>query len=179
MAPAPSGDRFAGRFGQGRLYELLFELLHRLTVERAPVLLVLEDLHWADRSSCELLAFLARNLHAERLAVAATYRTDELAGEHPLRRLVPELARRPTVLRVELRPLSAGDVGRQLEAITGHPVPAKLAERLHTRAGGNPFLVEELLAAGGLEAKRSRTVSPTLCSSASAGWIRARGSCWA
>ena len=150
-AQPSSEERFAGRFGQGRLYELLLELLGRLATDRAPVLLVLEDLHWADRSSRDLLAFLARNLHDERLVVVGTYRTDELEGDHPLRRLVPELARRPTVLRVELEPLSVADVGRQVEAITGRAVPAALAERLHARAGGNPFLVEELLAAGGEE----------------------------
>src|SRR5204863_4320650 len=103
--PVPSGERFTGRFGQGRLYELLLELLGRLAADRAPVLLVLEDMHWADRSSRDLLAFLARNLRGQRLALAATYRTDELQGEHPLRRLVPELTRRPTVLRIELAPL--------------------------------------------------------------------------
>ena len=55
------------------------------------MLLVLEDVQWADRSSRDLLAFLARNLREQRVAVVATYRTDELEAEHPLRRLVAEL----------------------------------------------------------------------------------------
>ena len=113
------------------------------------MLLVLEDVHWADRSSHDLLAFLARNLRDERLAIVATYRTDELAEQHAWRRLVHELVRRRNVLRVTLSPLTAAEVARQLEAIAGRPVAGSLAERLHARAGGNPFFVEELLAAGG------------------------------
>ncbi|MEA2132498.1 MAG: hypothetical protein QOC68_407 [Solirubrobacteraceae bacterium] len=149
LAPSEAPARFSGRFGQGRLYELLLDLLDRLASEVAPVLLVLEDVHWADRSSRDLLAFLARNLRAERVAVVATYRTDELEEAHPLRRLVPELVRRNTVVRVGLTPLTAAEVAQQLEAIAGRPVPVSVAERLHARAGGNPFFVEELLAAGG------------------------------
>ena len=70
-----------GGGGPGRLYELLLDLLGRLAAERAPVLLVLEDIHWADRSTLALLAFLARNLRSERIVVLATYRVDdELLG---------------------------------------------------------------------------------------------------
>ena len=155
LPPALAGPsapaRFSSRFGQGRLYELLLDLLGRLAREPAPVLLVLEDVHWADRSSQDLLAFLARNLRGERIAVVATYRTDELEEAHPLRRLVPELVRRPTVVRVGLAPLTAADVAAQLEAMAGRPVAGAVADRLHARAGGNPFFVEELMAAGGAE----------------------------
>jgi DNA-binding CsgD family transcriptional regulator len=151
LRAAPSGStRTSAGVGQGRLYELLVELLGRLAAEVAPVLVALEDLHWADRSSHDLLAYLARNLRDERLAVVATYRTDELEGRQGLRRLVPELARREAVVRVDLAPLGARDVGLQLEAIAGRPVAASLAERVHARAGGNPFYVEELFAAGDL-----------------------------
>jgi DNA-binding CsgD family transcriptional regulator/tetratricopeptide (TPR) repeat protein len=135
-----------GGGGPGRLYELLLDLLGRLAAERAPVLLVLEDVHWADRSTLALLTFLARNLRAERLVVLATYRVDEELSP-VVRRLASELGRRRTVRRIELEPLARGDVARQLEAIAGGPVPAALARDLHARAGGNPFFVEELFAA--------------------------------
>ena len=79
--------------------------------------------------------------------LALTYRTGELAPEHPTRRLVAELARSPIVVRLDLEPLGRDDVARQLEAIAGTPVPAALAGELHARAGGNPFFVEELFAA--------------------------------
>jgi DNA-binding CsgD family transcriptional regulator len=129
----------------GRLYELLLGLLAR-AAEPAPLLLVLEDVHWADRGTLALLAFLARNLRDERIAVVATYRTgDELPAV--LRRLAGELARRRTVVSIALEPLGRDDVARQLEAIAGAPVAAALAGELHARAGGNPFFVEELYAA--------------------------------
>jgi DNA-binding CsgD family transcriptional regulator len=151
---APADSRFSGALGQGRLYELLLDLLGRLAAEQGPVLLALEDLHWADRSSHDLLAYLARNVRGERLAVVATYRPDELQEQIALRRLLSELARRPTVVRVDLEPLTAEDVGRQLEALAGGPVAASVTQRVHARAGGNPFFVEELYASGGAQVDR-------------------------
>jgi len=127
----PLHERLLGRLGE---------------LAREPVLLVLEDIHWADRSTGELLAFLARNLREERLAILATYRTDDELPPH-LRRLAAELARRPAVTRLALGPLGPDEVAEQLEAIAGAPVPAALAADLHARAGGNPFFVEELFAA--------------------------------
>jgi DNA-binding CsgD family transcriptional regulator len=140
-------NRFSSRYGQARLCELVLDLLGRLADEHTPVLVVLEDLHWADRSSRDLLAFLARSLRAERLAFAVTYRTGELPRHHPLRRLLAELARRPVVTRLELDPLGRNHVAAQLEAIAGQPVAARLVDRMHARSGGNPFFVEELFAA--------------------------------
>jgi len=140
------GPRFSDRFGQGRLYELMLDLLGRAAARR-PLLMVLEDVHWADPSTRDFVSFLARNLHDERIALALTYRTGELALEHPTRRLVAELARRPLVTRLDLEPLDRDGVARQLEAIAGEAVPAALADALHARAGGNPFFVEELFAA--------------------------------
>jgi hypothetical protein len=148
-ASIPHAASSSGRYGKARLCELVLHLLGRLGDEQAPVLLVLEDLHWADRSTRDLLAFVARGVRAERLTVAATYRTGELHRGHPLRRLVTEMARRPPVTRVDLAPLARAEVAVQLEAIAGEPVPARLADELHARSGGNPFFVEELFAAGG------------------------------
>ena len=110
------------------------------------MLVVLEDIHWADRSTRELLAFLARNLRAERIVVLATYRVDD---ELPagLRRLAVELGRRRTVLRIELEPLGARGRRAPARGDRGRPVPRELAGELHARAGGNPFFVEELFAA--------------------------------
>ena len=129
-----------------QLQELLLGLLDRLADARGPVLLVLEDVQWADSSTLALLAFLARNLREQRLVVLATYRVDD---ELPaaVRRLASELSRRPLVRRIELAPLGPEDVARQLAALSGQRVPATLARELHARAGGNPFFVEELYAA--------------------------------
>jgi DNA-binding CsgD family transcriptional regulator/tetratricopeptide (TPR) repeat protein len=124
----------------------VLELLGRLA-DDAPLLLVLEDVHWADRSSRDLVAFLARNLRDERIVVALTYRTGELPQAHPMRRLLTELVRRPLFALVEVAPLSRADVARQLEAIAGRPVQAAVSTRVYERSGGNPFFVEELFAA--------------------------------
>ena len=176
-APAPAGARPGGAFGQARLYEVLLGLLARLATERAPVLVALEDLHWADRSTRNLLPFLARNLRAERIAVAVTYRTEELLADNPLRPLVAELIRRPAVTGIELEPLAPADAARQLEMIAGRPLPASLVADLHARTGGNPFFLEELFAAqeGG---ERSARASPRPCCCAPGGSTRRPcGSC--
>jgi len=137
LIAALRGLGFPGGDSQARIFEQLLERL----AEAAPVLLVLEDLHWGDRSTRAFLAFLARNLTTEPIAVIATFRSD---GQ---RELLSELARRPTVTRIDLGPLTLGEVMRQLDHIAGEPVPAALAADLHARSGGNPFFVEELYAA--------------------------------
>ena len=129
-----------------QLHELLLNLLGRLADARGPVLLVLEDIQWADPSTLALLAFLARNLRDEPLVVLATFRVDdELAPA--VRRLASELSRRERVHRIELDPLTPEDVAHLLAALAGARVPATFARELHARAGGNPFFVEELYAA--------------------------------
>jgi DNA-binding CsgD family transcriptional regulator len=132
---------------QARLFEGLLLLLDGLGAER-PVLLVIEDLHWADRSTRAALAFLARSLISERVLVVATYRPDEMHRRHPLRPLLAELERVPHARRVALAPLTRDELAAQLEDILGAAPEAELLERLWTRSGGNPLFSEELLAAG-------------------------------
>ena len=130
-----------------RFFEGLLTLLGRLS-RLAPVVLVIEDLHWADRSTRDVLAFLARNAHAERLLVAATYRTDELSRRHPLRPWLAEMDRLADVVRIELARLDRADVERLLEAILGRAPAPELSAAIARRSGGNPFFAEELLAVG-------------------------------
>src|SRR5215212_2903500 len=131
---------------QGRLFELFLGLLERLGEER-PTVLVVEDLHWADRSTRDLLAFLVRNLRHGRLLLLLTYRSDELHRRHPLRPFLAELDRGRRVERLELARFGRAEVAAQLAGIQGAPAPAELAERIHARSGGNAFFVEELAAA--------------------------------
>ena len=91
---------------------------------------MLEDLHWADRASRDLIAFLARTLRSGRVMLMASYRSDELHRRHPLRPLLGALVRLPGV------------------AITGVPLAADQLERVYERSEGNPFYAEQLLAAG-------------------------------
>jgi DNA-binding NarL/FixJ family response regulator len=143
---APAGAP-AGAPSQPLLFEAVLALLARLADDRA-VLLVLEDIHWADRSTRDLLAFLARSLTRERVLVVTTYRSDELHRRHPLRGLLAELERLPKTERIELARLSRTEVGEQLAAILESTPSADLVQRVHERSEGNPFYAEELLAAG-------------------------------
>jgi DNA-binding CsgD family transcriptional regulator len=132
---------------QGRLFEATLTLLRELG-GHAPVLLVLEDIHWADSSTRALLAYLARSLADERVLVVASYRVDELHRRHPVRPLVADLERDARVHRVVLEPLSLDDLAAALGDILGTPPDAELVERLHARSEGNPLFMEEILAAG-------------------------------
>lgn len=132
--------------GQMRLFESLLELMHRLS-EHQPLVLVLEDMHWADRSTRAFCAFLARSLIAERILVLLTYRSDELHRRHPLRPLLAELARLDGARLIELRPFDRDELGEALTDILGEAPGDDLIERLLARTDGNPLYVEELLAA--------------------------------
>ncbi len=138
---------------QARLFEALLDLFARTGLE-APVVLVIEDLHWADPSTRGFLAFLVRNIGRERLLLVATYRTDELHRRHPLRQFLGELERLPAVERLQLAPFSRRELAEQLAAILETPPDPRLVEELFARSQGNPFFAEELLAASGESAGR-------------------------
>jgi ATP/maltotriose-dependent transcriptional regulator MalT len=145
-APAADGDD-SGAAAQARLFEALLALLDGLG-EDGPALLVIEDLHWADRSTRSFVSFLARSLSDERVLVIATYRSDELHRRHPLRPLLAEIDRQPRVRRLQLEPLGREHVREALEDILGRTPERDLVDRLFTRSEGNPLYVEELLAGG-------------------------------
>jgi len=130
----------------------------------APVLLVLEDLHWADASTRDLVTFLSRMLHRERVALIGTYRTDDLHRRHPLRPVVAELLRLPSVIAVDLAPLAPSALAEHLTAALAEHLMAAAPNRIDAielndlvaRAEGNAYYAEELLAAfvGGDPAER-------------------------
>lgn len=162
FAPVLSGHPVAGRLlgGEGdggrlQLFEGMAGLLADLA-DVAPLLLVLEDLHWADQSSRDLLRFLlsrgilqrsAGGAPTHRLAVLASYRADDLHRRHPLRPLLAELVRLPAVERLELRPLGDAEVTRLVQALREQPLPDATVRRIVERAEGNAFYAEELVAA--------------------------------
>jgi DNA-binding CsgD family transcriptional regulator/tetratricopeptide (TPR) repeat protein len=121
--------------------------------EPSPVVLVLEDLHWADRATRDLVAFLARTLRSGRVTLVVSYRADELHRRHPLRPLLAELVRLPGVERLQLAPFTRAELAEHLEAIAGAPLPAEQVEGIYTRSEGNPFYAEQLLAAGAGDAQ--------------------------
>jgi DNA-binding CsgD family transcriptional regulator/tetratricopeptide (TPR) repeat protein len=122
------------------------EALRRLAATE-PAAILVEDVHWADESTRDFLQVLVRGLSEEKLLVLATFRTDELPGEHPARALLAEMARWERVCSLELGRLSREQTARQLEAIAGHEVAPEALQAIHARAQGNPFLAEELWAA--------------------------------
>jgi DNA-binding CsgD family transcriptional regulator/tetratricopeptide (TPR) repeat protein len=125
-----------------------FHRLLRDLAEDAPVLLVIEDLHWADTGTRDLLVHLASRLHDERLAVLATVRTDDLGRRHPLRPVLAEAVRRPEVDRIDLAPLDDAAVTMHLTALLGDDIDPERLAAITARAQGNPFYAEELVAAG-------------------------------
>ncbi|WP_338146452.1 helix-turn-helix transcriptional regulator [Streptomyces boncukensis] len=133
--------------GRARLFELTVRLLERLAANRTLVL-ALEDLHWADRSTRELLSYLLRALTDgpldSRLLVVATYRADDLHRRHPLRPALAEYERLRTVTRLELPRFDRAEVRHQLAAIRGEDPPEQVLDRVFARSEGNAFFVEEL-----------------------------------
>ena len=148
LAGGTSQDgRADGAFGsQARLFEQLLGILAALGRD-APVLLVVEDLHWADRSTRDFISFLVRNARREHLALVASYRSDELHRRHPLRPFVLELERSGQAVRLELQPFGREELSQQVTAIRGATADPLLVEQLLNRSEGNPFFTEELLAA--------------------------------
>jgi DNA-binding CsgD family transcriptional regulator len=140
---APSGQRAAG----GRLLERTLDFLIRLGGV-APAVVVVEDLHWADSSTRDLISFLARNIHAARLLLIVTYRADDLHRRHPLKSLLAELERSDASW-IRLTGLTRRDVV-ELVARAGDAAAAPDVSLLLDRTGGNPFFIEELLAASTL-----------------------------
>jgi DNA-binding CsgD family transcriptional regulator/nucleoside-triphosphatase THEP1 len=133
---------------QLQLFDAIGSLLLRLS-EHAPLVVVLEDLHWADSSTRELVAFLHQALRSGRLLLVASYRSDELHRRHPLSPWVAEFGRRPGVARLELGPLSRAELAEHLAGLRGQRMSAAELARIFDRSEGNPFYAEELLAAGG------------------------------
>lgn len=143
----PAAEGRDGNSAQVRLFEALLELLELLG-EELPVVLVIEDLHWADRSTRAFAAFLARNLRRERVLFAFSYRDEEIHRRHPLRALLGELERGGRTRRLAIGPWAREELGEALGDILGVPPRAELVTRLFARAEGNPLYTEELLAAG-------------------------------
>ncbi|WP_369696798.1 AAA family ATPase [Streptomyces sp. XD-27] len=135
--------------GRARLFELTTRLLERLAADRTLVVAI-EDLHWADRSTRELLGYLFRSLHPARsphrarLVLVATYRSDDIHRRHPLRPFLAETDRARTVRRIELARFTRGEVRAQIAGINGTEPDETLVDKVFRRSDGNAFFVEEI-----------------------------------
>jgi len=125
-----------------------------------PVLLVLEDLHWADASTRDLVTFLSRMLHRERVALIGSYRTDDLHRRHPLRPVIAELLRLPSVIAVDLAPLDPSALAEHLTATAPGRIDATELNDIVSRAEGNAYYAEELLAASVTSDRAQHSILP-------------------
>src|SRR5215212_5883269 len=142
---------------QLHLFEAVRTALERLSAT-APVVLVLEDLHWADGSTLDLLAFLAHAVHDSRVLIVATWRRDAVRKDDAMHRLASGLQRRRVAFTVELGPLTRDELAALVARESDGPLCPELVESVCARAEGNPFFAEELIAA----ALRDETELPEL-----------------
>jgi DNA-binding NarL/FixJ family response regulator/tetratricopeptide (TPR) repeat protein len=131
------------------MFGAMLSLLSELAAE-SPVLLVIEDLHWADATTRHLVTFLARMLHRERVAIIGTYRTDDLHRRHPLRAVIAELL--PAAALAEI----LSDVPN-----VSSPLSAATVNSLVERAEGNAYYAEELLTASSCAEDTTGRTLPT------------------
>src|SRR6185503_16891446 len=110
-----------------------------------PLVIVLEDLHWADRGTLDLLLHVSRNLTGARLLIVGTYRDVEVDRSHPLSGVLADLRRSANFSRVPLRGLTVDEVHRMYEALRGQATPWAQAEAVFRATEGNPLFVQEVL----------------------------------
>jgi ATP/maltotriose-dependent transcriptional regulator MalT len=138
LGPPPDADEVR----RGYLFELVAGLFARLS-ERQPLVLVLEDLHWADASTRDLIGFLVRSGRLPHVLIVATYRTDELHRGHPLRGFLAELDRVRGVQRLELDRLDRDGTAEMLAQLHGTEPDPTTVDTIAERTQGNPFFIEQ------------------------------------
>ena len=131
---------------QSRLFEQIVSLVER-AASHAPLVLAVDDLHWADQSTLDLITYMVNMVDGVGVVLVLTYRRDELARGHPLRSLLARLRRADNVTPIELRPLDRAQLAELVFAIRDELPSASLLDDLLERSEGNPFFAEELLAA--------------------------------
>ena len=154
---ADPGETAGGRGARSQLFDRVLDLLGELS-DQQPLVLVFEDLHWADRSSLDLLLFLVqdlcqerdllRDLPRERILIVLSWRTDEAVDQSSRAEALTDLARLDCVEHLRLRALPHEDVTAIIHAVTPDPVPPQRADDIVRRSAGNPLFAQELVAAG-------------------------------
>ena len=141
LKPPPQLEPDQARF---RLFDSITAFL-KSAGRRQPLVLILEDLQWADQPSLLLLEFLARELAGARLLIVGTYRDVDVTRRHPLSLTLGELARERLFQRVQLKGLEHQDVGRFIELVAGLTPPRGMVEAVHRQTEGNPLFVTEVV----------------------------------
>ncbi|MFG1621233.1 AAA family ATPase [Kribbella sp. NPDC049227] len=138
-----------GQLDRAALFDAVLGALTALSTSE-PLLVIIEDAHWADDSTRDLIGFLITRLTSQRLALVVSYRSDDLHRRHPLRRPIAEWARNPRVRRVNVAPLDADESRTLLDSLVSKPLSETEVRRILDRAGGNAFFTEELVAAASM-----------------------------
>jgi DNA-binding winged helix-turn-helix (wHTH) protein/tetratricopeptide (TPR) repeat protein len=126
-----------------QLFDSITRFLRRTTNDD-PLIVVLDDLQWADSPSLRLIEFLTREFAGMRLLVVATHHERGLSSGHPILETIGVLARRPAYERIFLDGLSEEEVSRLLESVSDRRPPEKFVRTVHSKTDGNPFLVTEI-----------------------------------
>jgi ATP/maltotriose-dependent transcriptional regulator MalT len=127
-----------------RLFEAIYSVIRPHDPQTCRVV-VLEDFHWSDQTSQELILYLARTIARDRLLLIVSYRTDELHRRHPLTHLIAQLTRDRLYQEIRLAPLVPDELASMLEITLDRQLPGPFVDMLYDRTGGNPFFAEELL----------------------------------
>lgn len=143
LDPTAGGDQ-APPSPAARLFELVLGVLERAAAQQ-PLMLIIEDLHWADRATLDLVSFLVAELREAPLLLVLTYRSDEMHRSHPLRAVLSGWSRARRVRNIDLAPLDRLGVESLLTAILGNEPGSDLVDRVLRRSEGNPFLAEEFI----------------------------------
>jgi DNA-binding CsgD family transcriptional regulator/tetratricopeptide (TPR) repeat protein len=138
MAPREDDDTI-----RLRLYEVVTMLLERAS-ENGPLVVIMEDIHWADESTRHLLRFLARALTEASVMIITTYRSDELTRRHPLRPFLADVGRFPGTVRIDLPNLERAEVAELLTQLMERPPSNVVIDLVYKRSEGIPYFVEEL-----------------------------------
>lgn len=144
--PTSAPDDEAGRL---QLFDGIAAALAATGRPGAPMVLVLEDLHWADSSSRDVLRYLVSRLRTDHVLVVASYRTDDLHRRHPLTGVVAELSRHPRVERLDVPPFTSDELREFATAVVGSAVTEETLRTVAERSEGNAYFAQELLEAGG------------------------------
>ena len=144
--PAGPAERLElDQSGQARLFELVLGVLERIGRTSA-VVLVVEDLQWADDDTRDLLAFLVRHLRTSRVLLVVSIRTEDLDIHDPVLPFLAELERDDGVQRIEIGPFRRAELAELLAGMGRHPLSPEVLDEVAERSGGNPFFAEQLLA---------------------------------
>ena len=147
---------------QTRLFDRIASVLGRASAD-APLVLELEDIHWADPSTRAMLVYVAANATSGRLLIVATFRAEE-AGVEPVTSMLRQLGRHPRCTSLDLLPFDADELGEQLRGILGQALTSGLLAAVHARSEGNALFAEELIASGDPAANLPSSIGAALLS---------------